>query len=196
MLDIVDASKKFGLTQAQTEDIQTYYQNLSETEKTQFSQADFLKLVEARGYKAKDSSEAETPALKESSLKTPASATELMDLLRSFSGGISPGALVMALLTETAAEQREANKELKAAQVEATAKEIEKQAEVMMEKAVIQLALGVTAGAISIGSGISGAVQSAGALKAGLSPGDAALKNTFISSQQQVAQGGGSILGA
>ncbi|MDR2302054.1 MAG: type III secretion system translocon subunit SctB [Deltaproteobacteria bacterium] len=196
MLDINDASRKIGLNQAQTEDLQAYFQKLSETEKKSFGETDFIKLVEARGYKAQGSSDSEKPTLKESSAKTPATPQELKDLLRSFAGAASPAAMVMALLTEDASKQRMVNKELRAAQVEATAKEMEAQAKVMMEKAVTQLVLGVVSGAITIGSGVFGAAKSAKALGAGLSTGDATLTNTKISSQQQIASGVGSILGS
>lgn len=194
--NINNAAKKIGLTSDQTQDLQAYYQKLSEAEKTKFGETDFLKLVEARGYKTSSPSESEGPTPATPSVKTPATPEQLKDLLHFFAGGATPGAAVMALLTEDAAEQRRLNRELRSAQVETTAKEIEEQSKLMMKKAVTQLVLGVVSGGISIASGISGAVQSGKALTGGLSSSDAALKNTSISSQQTVAQGGGKIVDA
>jgi hypothetical protein len=120
----------------------------------------------------------------------------LKGLLASFGASASPGAAIMALLTQNSAEQRRVNKEIKATAAESIAKTMETQADEMRSAAVTQLVLGVVAGAITVLGGAFAAVKAGGALGAGLSPEAATLTNLKLSAQQTASGGVASILGA
>ena len=78
----------------------------------------------------------------------------------------SPGALIMSITTQFAAEQRQQNRELAWAETEAIVASMKNQAEEMREQAKIQLGLGIASGVISIGAGIFQIAGSASAIKA------------------------------
>ncbi|MDR2113388.1 MAG: type III secretion system translocon subunit SctB [Candidatus Accumulibacter sp.] len=67
----------------------------------------------------------------------------------------SPAALIMSLITEQTAEQRQMNAEVRAMQTEAIVDNIENQADKMREKATEQLALGIVSGTVQIASGLA-----------------------------------------
>lgn len=74
----------------------------------------------------------------------------------------APGAVVMALITEVSAEQRQQNRELAWAQTEAVVSSMKEQAGKMREMAAAQLVMGVASAVTTM---VSGAVQSKIAIK-------------------------------
>ena len=85
----------------------------------------------------------------------------------------SPGALIMSVVTEYAAEQRQQNQELMWAETEAITQSMKDQAKEMRNAAVTQLVLGCVSGAVQI---TVGAVQVAGGIYAAKSATTAANK--------------------
>ncbi|MDR1947269.1 MAG: hypothetical protein LBQ51_08925 [Desulfovibrio sp.] len=91
----------------------------------------------------------------------------------------APGALVMSLITEMAAEQRRQNRQEMWAQTEATVKSMQDEAKKMKEMANIQLALGLTGAALTVAGGIAQTGLAFSALAAaGDNSGVAMLKST------------------
>ena len=84
------------------------------------------------------------------------------DQLKGWIGAPAPGALVMALVTELSAQQREQNREMMWAETEAIAKSMKDQADKMRTMAGIQLAMGLTSAAINIASGVAQAKIASG----------------------------------
>ena len=84
------------------------------------------------------------------------------DQLKGWIGAPAPGALVMALVTELSAQQREQNREMMWAETEAIAKSMKDQAKEMRTMAGIQLAMGLTSAAINIASGVAQAKIASG----------------------------------
>ncbi len=66
----------------------------------------------------------------------------------------APGAVVMALITEISAQQREQNKQQMWAQTEAVVKSMHDQADKMRTMAGIQLALGLTSAGVNVAAGV------------------------------------------
>jgi hypothetical protein len=75
--------------------------------------------------------------------------------LAQFGGAPSPGALVLSLITDMASKEREENRQLRWAQTESIVASMHDQANKMREQATIQLAMGITAGAVSIAGGLA-----------------------------------------
>lgn len=75
----------------------------------------------------------------------------------------APGALVMSLITEISAQQREQNKQLMWAQTEAVVDSMKDQADKMRTMAGIQLALGIVSATINVAAGIAQAKVASGA---------------------------------
>lgn len=100
-----------------------------------------------------------------------------MALLGDWPGLPSPGALIMSITTEYAAEQRQRNQELMWQETEAIAESMRNQANVMRSTAGTQLAIGIASGALQIGVGVAQtaigfgagarAAKAAGAARAG-----------------------------
>ena len=88
---------------------------------------------------------------------------QYMALLANWPGLPSPGAAIMALITELSAEQRQQNKELAWAQTEALVNSMKDQAKEMKTMAAIQLAMGISSAAISIAAGAAQAGVAGGA---------------------------------
>jgi hypothetical protein len=183
--------RSFGLTREQSVEAETKFQGLPEGFKSSLVQKDFELLLTGQGI----------PFLlagsDEPTLSPPATASSSSSKLTSLldAGGTATLAgSVMALLTLSAAEQRQANKEIKAAEAESTAQTIEKQAELMKKKAIVQLVLGVLSGAISIAGGIATAGKAGAAMGSGMSQADATLYNTKLGAQQQAYGGAGGIV--
>jgi hypothetical protein len=76
-------------------------------------------------------------------------------LLKDWPALPSPGALIMSLTTEYAAEQRKQNQQLMWAQTEALVDSMKAEADKMREMARVQLALGIVSGVISIATGFA-----------------------------------------
>jgi hypothetical protein len=88
----------------------------------------------------------------------------------------SPGALIMSVTTQYAAEQRRQNQEVIWAETEAIAQSMKDGASKMREAAVTQLVMGVVSGAISIGMGAAAAKNAAAsANEAAVKAGNAAI---------------------
>ena len=77
------------------------------------------------------------------------------------------GSTYLALIQDLAAEQRKQNADAKALQTEAQIANIEQQAKNIRTKAALDLTASVISGAFQFASGITGAVMSGAALKAG-----------------------------
>ena len=75
--------------------------------------------------------------------------------LKDWPGLPSPGALIMSVTTEYAAEQRRQNQELMWKETEAIAESMKDQAAEMRKAAVTQLVLGCVSGAVQIGVGLT-----------------------------------------
>ena len=75
----------------------------------------------------------------------------------------APGALVMSLITEISAQQREQNKQLMWAQTEAVVASMKDQADKMRTMAGIQLALGIASAAVNVAAGVAQAKVAGGA---------------------------------
>jgi hypothetical protein len=74
----------------------------------------------------------------------------------------APGALIMALITELSAEQREQNRETIWAQTEAVAESMKTEADKMREMAKIQLAMGLVASAVTVAGGLTQGLMTRG----------------------------------
>ncbi|MDR3037950.1 MAG: type III secretion system translocon subunit SctB [Candidatus Adiutrix sp.] len=110
--------------------------------------------------------------------------------------GLSPGAAVMALITQDAAEQRKVNKELIAAQTQETVAAINKQAEEMREKAVTQLVCAIVSGVVSIAGSV--AALGTGAKLGFKADGTAAVMNSIqsgVKGTADIIQAGGQFAG-
>ena len=75
-------------------------------------------------------------------------------LLKDWPGLPSPGALIMSVTTQYAAEQRRQNQELMWKETEAITESMKEQAAEMRKAAVTQLVLGCVSGAVQIGTGL------------------------------------------
>jgi hypothetical protein len=75
-------------------------------------------------------------------------------LLKDWPALPSPGALIMSVTTQYAAEQRQRNQELMWKETEAIAQSMKDQAREMRNAAVTQLVLGCVSGAVQIGMGV------------------------------------------
>ena len=131
-------------------------------EKADTAVVDSLLLLAIQGGKsfteAKSLVEAELPRL-----ATPNGAA--MSLLKNWPALPSPGALIMSVTTEFAAEQRQQNQELMWKETEAMAASMKDQAKEMREAAVTQLVMGVVSGALQIGLGLAQIGMGAAAAK-------------------------------
>ncbi len=74
----------------------------------------------------------------------------------------APGAVIMALITEVTADQRQQNKELMWAQTEAVVKSMHDQADKMRNMAVAQLVLGLASAVTTVAGGVAQAAVAAG----------------------------------
>ncbi len=102
----------------------------------------------------------------------------------------SMGASVLSLITELADEQRRANNEARFQQTEATVAKMHEQAEEIRDKAVTQLALGITANAISMGASLYGGISSAKAgVKVAAMPGGINANQATLQGMLQTSQG-------
>ena len=114
--------------------------------------------------------------------------------LKLWPGLPSPGALIMCVTTQYAAEQRRQNQEITWAQTEAIAASMHSEADKMREAAVTQLVLGVVSGAISIGMGIvqigmSGAAASKAAKAADAAADEATLQGGIKAANKAINAG-------
>jgi cysteinyl-tRNA synthetase len=98
-------------------------------------------------------------------------------LLKEWPGLPSPGALIMSVTTEYAAEQRRQNQELMWAETEAIAQSMKDQADEMRKAAVTQLVLGCVSGAVQIGVGAVQVGMGAAAAKQATAAANQALKD-------------------
>ena len=191
MVDVIRSLRKdYGLTADQIGLLEASYRKLPQDKRDAFGKADFDTLMANDGIRDFGAAGGGAPEL------VPAKASGWGSLtIDSFAATATPGSAIMALLTKNAAEQRQINKEVKAAEAESIAQTIEKQADEMREKALIQLILGVVSGAVTIAGGAFTAYKSGVALGQGLDAGQAALTNAKISGYGQAFQGSSSILG-
>jgi hypothetical protein len=189
MLDINALSKNYGLTNDQTETVKASFQAMSAAEREKFGQADFEALLASKGITGLPGG-GNLP-----NLPSPSKGDIGLDFFSAFTGGAVPslGGAIMALITQNAAEQRQSNKELKAAESDAVIQSINDQAAEMKKKALIQLILGVTAGAISIAGGLVTAGKGASSMTAGLSADQATLTSTKLGAEQAAWQGASTI---
>jgi flagellar motility protein MotE (MotC chaperone) len=88
-------------------------------------------------------------------------------LLKDWPGLPSPGALIMSVTTEYAAEQRRQNQELMWKETEAITQSMKDQAAEMRKAAVTQLVLGCVSGAVQIGVGVAQIGMGAHAVRQG-----------------------------
>jgi hypothetical protein len=188
MFDISAMSKNYGLTETQTKAVMDSYLALPEEQQAVFGQKDFELLLANKGYVFLPGGELSNPVLAQPKTEVPSAAT-LKGYLEDFEGTASLAACVMFLLTKNAAEQRQANKEIKAAEAEATAQAIEDQAKEMREKAIIQLVLGIVSGAITIAGGAIAAGKAGAGIGQNMDSGQASLYNTQIGGEQQAIGG-------
>jgi hypothetical protein len=79
----------------------------------------------------------------------------LMDNLANWPAMPAPGAIIMALITEVAADQRQQNRELMWAQTEAVVDSMKDQADKMRAMAVTQMVIGLAAAATTMAAGIA-----------------------------------------
>jgi hypothetical protein len=176
MFDISGMSQKYGLTTEQTKIIENAYLALPEERRENFGQADFEALLANQGWQRGG----DDPPMPPPKYDLDFAGLELMP---------TPGAAVMALITKNAAEQRQINKNIKAAEAEEVAKTIEEQAEEMKKKAVLQLVMGCISGAVSIAGGLCTACRAGSALGAKMESGQAMLKSTQLGGEQSAWQG-------
>jgi hypothetical protein len=191
MIDFGAMSRSYGLTPEQMSAVEIKFNELSEAEKASFSEADFQLLLKDQGI------DYLKPGSDEPTLPPPSGGSSDTSKLRALidSGGSATlGGAIMALLVLNAAEQRQANKEIKAAEAEATAQTIEAQAEKMKEKAIVQLVLGIVSGAVTIAGGMITAGKAGAAMGSGMSQADATLYNTKVGGIGQ-AFGGAATIG-
>jgi hypothetical protein len=191
MFDIGAMSQKYGLNPEQTRAVENRFQSLPDASKAAFGLADFEALLGNETFTAG----AAEGHMERPTLDSPRQGDHFVTL-GAYDGSATPGAAVMAILSKGAAEQRQINKEVRAAQSEATAKLIESQADDMRDKALVQLALSILAGAISIVSGAVAAGKSGNAMLTKLDSGQATLLNTKIGAEQQTYQGMGTLVNA
>jgi hypothetical protein len=194
MSDISALSKNYSLTTDQVKDLEQEFLKLPAAQQKSFGQADFERLLANKGYVVLVKTEGESPDLQKPKQDGSETMTNLKTFFSGFDASASLGAAVMSLITKNASEQRQVNKEIKAATSEATAQSIEEQAKEMKEKAIIQLVLGVVSGAITIAGGAATAGRAGAAATSGLSDGTATLTNTKIGAQQQAYGGAASIV--
>ena len=186
MLDISAMTERYNLTPDQANRLEASYRSLPQDKQDNFGINDFELLMDNQGIKRLGAQGEELPNLPKSKLSAA--------ITSDFVAIASPGAAIMALLTENAADQRQINKELKAAQSESTAQLIESQADDLREKAVIQLALGIVSGAISIAGGIVTASKAVIALNSTDTSKNFAMQtNAKLNAESQAYQGGSSL---
>jgi hypothetical protein len=189
MLDISSLTQKYGLSPQEAKQVEASFQALPAETRENFGEIDFKSLLANHGLQsqlpelAKDRPDLETPKT-----LTPSSAQ-----LEGLASTATPGAAIMALLTKSAAEQRQANKEIKAAESKAVADTIMEQASEMREKAVVQLVMGVASGTATIAGGAITAGKSSLAMGQGLSQGQAMLSSTQIGGLSTSFQGGSTV---
>jgi hypothetical protein len=187
--------RSFGLTREQSVEAESKFQALPEGLKASFNQKDFELLMKGPGIPFLLAGRDEPPLSPPATVSGSSSGgTSKLSSLLGSEGGATLGAAVMAMMTMSAAEQRQANKEIKAAEAEATAQKIEDQAEKMKEKAILQLVMGVLSGAITIAGGAITAGKAGAAMGSGMSQADATLYNTKLGGQQQAYGGGATIV--
>lgn len=133
---------------------QTEYNQCVEQAKT--GQVD-ISLVDAALLQAVNSGKSFSEALSivQSDLPKPAKPDlSLMVKLGNWTSLPAPGAVIMALITEISADQRQQNKEIMFAQTEAVVQSMMDEADKMREMALVQLVLGIVSAAVTIGGGI------------------------------------------
>jgi hypothetical protein len=189
MIDIGTMSKNYGLTNEQAKDVEASYQSLSETKRERFNRNDFELLLAYRGISSLPTGKLDLPILDPPLTDPTQNPGDLSSRLKGFESTATLGAAIMALLTKNAAEQRQFNKEIKAAEAEVMAKQIEEQAKDMRDKAIVKLVMGVIAGAVTVIGGAITAGKAGSAMRAGLSDGQAMLTNTKISAVQSAFGG-------
>ena len=186
MLDIRAVSEQYGLTSEQASSLEASYRSLPKDLQDGFGIRDFETLMASKGIRGFPPGDGDLPSLPQ--------ARSAPSLSSNFAAIASPGAAIMALLTQNAAEQRQINKEVKAAEAESVAKMIESQAKDMREKAVIQLVMGVASGAITIAGGALTAGKASASLNAGnVSQNTALQTNVKLTGESQAYQGAASI---
>ena len=118
----------------------------------------------------------------------------LSSLLSNWPGMPAPGALVMALITEISADQRQQNRELSWAQTEAIVDSMQEQAKEMRNMAIAQLVLGMAAAATTVAGGIAQSSMAASGLK--MDAADKALQSSKAQGVGTAVGGGASFLSA
>mgnify|MGYP007069936615 CR=1 FL=1 len=106
----------------------------------------------------------------------------------------SPGASVLALLTDITNEQRKITSDARIESTKVLVAKMREEADTIREKATAQLIMGLVSGTIQIAGGITTAGMSGSALKNGLAGEQLAAKNNLIQGVGQVFSGTSKIM--
>jgi hypothetical protein len=193
MIDFSALSRSFGLTREQAATAESRLEGLPEQLRANLGQSDFELLMMGQSAPLPLTGSG-GPTLSPPAAGGSSDSSQLAGLLSDQGGSATLGGAIMALLTKSAAEQRKANKEVKAAEAESIAKTMEAQAKEMKEKALVQLILGIVSGAITVIGGLVTAGRAGAAMGSNMSAGDAALYNAKIGGQSQAFGGTASMV--
>ena len=109
--------------------------------------------------------------------------------MSAFVGIPSPGADMMALLSELSDDQRRANREQIMASTQVAVETIKDQAQMMRDQAVTNLVMGLVSSMIEIGTSAASAIGSAKALKSTSVIADSALRAGVLQAETMKVQG-------
>lgn len=121
-----------------------------------------VRLVNASLLNAVNAGQSFAEALRVTTAELPVLATPqgaIMGYLANWPGTPAPGAVIMALITELSADQRQQNRELVWAQTEAVVDSMKEQADRMRDMAVTQLVLGLASAATTMAGGLAQSIM-------------------------------------